>query len=119
MKTGTREFAARYPVQDTIIRQFGGNFALGMIGIKKIMIDEDEAAPSVWVHHKTRGAHGEASFKVTYLPGDDLYEVSFFTVYGRELVAFNPVYADDLQALIEDTTGLALHIGQHGLVRFH
>lgn len=118
MKTGTREFAARYPIQDTIIRQFGGSFALGMIGVKKIMLDEAEAGPSVWVHHKARGQHGEASFKITYLPADDLYEVSFYTVYGREIVAFNPVYADDLQSLIEDTTGLALTIGNHGRVHF-
>lgn len=118
MKTGTPEFAERYPVHDTIIRQFGGNFSLGMIGIKRIVLGEDTDAPSVWVHHKARGVHGEASFKITYLPNDDWYEVSFFTVYGREIVAFNPVFCDGLQSLIEDTTGLALTIGNYGRVHF-
>jgi hypothetical protein len=88
----------------TILNQFGGNMAMAMIGGKPMIKDEY----TLVIQWKCQAENGAKKVEIRLTPMDE-YEVTFFTIHGREVSKFDGVYAEDLQNLFEGQTKLYLH----------
>ncbi len=86
------------------LKQFGGNMAMAMIGGNPMIKDEY----TLVVQWKCQAENGAKKVEICLTPMDE-YEVTFFTIDGREVSKFDGVYAEDLQKLFENQTKLYLH----------
>ena len=98
-------------VAKTILKQFGGNRSISMIGAKNLVAHNDKMGGLSMKHMKTT-IDGEPSnyFKVL-LNGNDLYDLEFGWIRGHSYKvrkSYENVFAEDLQELFEDTTKLYL-----------
>lgn len=89
----------------TILVQFGGNMAMAMIGGKPTIKDEY----TLVIQWKCQ-AENKAKLVEIHLTPMDEYEVTFYTLSGKEISKFDGVYAEDLQRLFEEQTKLYLHL---------
>jgi predicted transcriptional regulator of viral defense system len=95
-------------IAKTIISQLGGNRFVAMTGAKKFSALENGV--QFYVPMKTKNKSN--IIKIT-LNGLDLYDVEFNRVYASKFTSiseFNNVYAEDIENLFRDETGLSTRL---------
>lgn len=95
-------------VANTILQQLGGNRFKAMTGAKSFI-----GSPSALRFNLPTGStKNKANAVRIELTADDDYRVRFYAVRGANIKTVSiheGIYADDLQSLIEEQTGLATH----------
>lgn len=86
------------------LKQFGGNVAMAMIGGKPMIKDEY----TLVIQWKCQAENKAKKVEIRLTPMDE-YEVTFYTLSGKEISKFDGIYADGLQNLFEEQTKLYLH----------
>lgn len=96
-------------VAKIIVEQLGGVSRLSaMLGVKHLVY----GTTSVLIRWSAKGRNGENAVRIE-LNGRDTYDVTFLKMRGTNFKAvseFADVYADQLQSLFRDATGLAVRI---------
>lgn len=99
-------------VTETIYQQLGGNRFAMMTGAKNFV-----AYPDLLEFSIPRNASSANRVRVFYEPGSDLYTLTFNRTSGlksSEIARFDDVYADQLQPLFTQVTGLYTSLGTMG-----
>ncbi len=92
-----------------ILRQLGGRRFLAMTGAKVMSfesLDENRKWPGLLIHFPI----GKIKRVKIALAPCDTYTLQFMTVRGNIINELDDIYADVLQRVISDHTGLALHL---------
>lgn len=93
-------------IAQTILSQLGGNRFIAMTGAKNLVNHGDALSFKLPARFARDGIN---CVKVSYDEGRDLYDLSFDRLHGAKLThkaAIEGAYADDLQRLFTETTGL-------------
>ena len=96
-------------VATEILRQLGGHRFLAMTGAKIMsfyVLDEKRKWPGLLIHFPI----GKIKRIKIALAPCDTYTLQFMNAKGTLLNELDDVYADVLQRVISDHTGLALHL---------
>ena len=92
-----------------ILRQLGGSKFIAMTGAKNLAHDDDGSLSFKIGRNKS----GAQYVKVQYNHGSDDYTLSFGKISGeeyKELKSYKGVYADMLQELFTEFTGMDTHL---------
>lgn len=95
------------PLAAMILRHFGGEPALAMIGVWQPLAYTDDSLAFKW---RARAKNRANAIQIRFDKEAGLYEVVFWRVSRTELVEISRrgCYPVDLRYLFEDQTGLAL-----------
>lgn len=86
-------------------QQFGGNRAMAMIGGRPSVIDER----TLRIKWAAKAANGARMLTIRLDPSDT-YTVTFYTLGGKVVRAFDDIYAEQLGLVFEHNTGLYLSL---------
>ena len=96
-------------VAETILQQLGGRKFLVMTGARGLLKSDAEK----WLSFKLPGSYKGVNYVKITLTSSDLYDVEFGFVRGTSYSVKKQakgIYADQLQKLFTDTTGLYTHL---------
>lgn len=99
-------------VANIILSQLGGHKFVVMTGAKNLTSHDDERGALSFRISSTMTKNKCNHVKIT-LNGSDLYDVTFSKIDPRDLKQiskFSDVYAEDLENLFQDETGLATRL---------
>jgi hypothetical protein len=108
MKEG-HKMKETHAVATEILRQLGGRRFLAMTGAKIMSfesLDEKRKWPGLLIHFPI----GKIKRIKIALAPSDTYTLQFMTKTGKVINELDDIYADVLQRVISDHTGLALHL---------
>jgi len=100
-------------VAETILQQLGGNKFRAMVGPKYLGKGKDEKGNEYLSFRLPKSYNRINYVKVTYNRGKDTYDMEFGLVkkYDYKLVwEIEGVYAEDLQRIFTEKTGLDTHL---------
>lgn len=96
-------------VTNTIYAQFGGARSMVMIGGSASSVDEN----TLGIRFKATAQNKSKYVQIHYSYGSDTYTVTFYSLrkgMAAKLETFDDIYADQLQTLFTNQTGLYLRL---------